>query len=61
MLALMTVCILRLLPSFSSLNSGLTYMNAHKISFDLLVKELVFKKLEHKKDVNIFKIKLIKF
>ena len=54
MLALMTVCILRLLPSFSSLNSGLTYMSSHKISFDLLAKEFVSKGLEDKKDVNIF-------
>jgi ATP-binding cassette subfamily C protein len=54
MLALMTVCILRLLPSFSSLNSGLTYMKSHKISFDLLVKELMSRKTQHKKDANIF-------
>ena len=54
MLALMTVCILRLLPSFSSLNSSLTHIASHKISFDLLAKEFVSKGLEDKKDVNIF-------
>ena len=54
MLALMTVCILRLLPSFSSLNSGLTYIISHKISFDLLVKEFLSKEPEYKKDTNIF-------
>lgn len=54
MLALMTVCILRLLPSFSSLNNGLTYMASHKVSFDLLVKEIVPNELNYKKNMNIF-------
>ena len=54
MLTLMTVCILRLLPSFSSLNTSLTHITSHKISFDLLAKEFVSKGLEDKKDVNIF-------
>ena len=54
MLTLMTVCILRLLPSFSSLNTSLTHISSHKISFDLLAKEYGFKGLENKKDVNIF-------
>jgi len=54
MLALMTVCILRLIPSFSSLNTSLTHITSHKISFDLLAKEFVSKGFEDKKDVNIF-------
>jgi len=54
MLALMTVCILRLLPSLSSLNTSLTHMSSHKISFDLLAKEYSSKGIEDKKDVNIF-------
>ena len=54
MLALMTVCILRLLPSVSSLNNGLTYMASHKISFDLLVKEIASKELNYKKNMSQF-------
>ena len=54
MLALMTVCILRLLPSVSSLNNGLTYMASHKVSFDILAKEFLSKEREYKKNMNIF-------
>ena len=51
-LALMTVCILRLVPSFSSLNSSLTHINSHQISFDLLLGEIIFKESKNTKVEN---------
>lgn len=40
LLGLLTVCVMRLVPLFSSINSSLTYLKSHKISYNNLVNEL---------------------
>ena len=40
LLGLLTVCVMRLVPLFSSINSSLTYLRSHKISYNNLVNEL---------------------
>ena len=40
LLGLLTVCIMRLVPLFSSINSSFTYLRSHKISYNNLINEL---------------------
>jgi ABC-type multidrug transport system fused ATPase/permease subunit len=40
LLGLLTICVIRLVPVFSSINSSLTYLRSHKISYENLINEL---------------------
>ncbi len=40
LLGLLTVCVMRLVPLFSSINSSLTYLKSHQISYTNLINEL---------------------